>query len=268
MMACVSVTEYLHSMKEGQGKFQRKKFDNLVFGRQPVVELLMRDASVDKILLSKTAQGDVVPQIKQKAAEKNIPIQYVPVEKLNALTGGNHQGVIAFTAAVEFQKIDDVLPFIIEKGEVPLILILDGITDVRNFGAIARTAYASGVHAIIIPAHHTAPINSDAMKTSAGALQEIPICREKNFELVLQYLKLNGLQILGADSQADTYIYQQNLNLPTAIIMGAEDEGMSAISRKHLTSTVKIPMLNTFDSFNVSVATGIILYETTRQRLQ
>ncbi len=253
-------------MREGQNKFQRKKFDNLVFGRQPVVELLMRDASVDKILLSKSAQGDVIPQIKGLAAEQQIPIQYVPVEKLNALTGGNHQGVIAFTAAISFQKIDDLLPFIIEQGKVPLILILDGITDVRNFGAIARTAYASGVDAIIIPANHTAPVNSDAMKTSAGALQEIPICREKNFELVLQYLKLNGLQILGADSHADTLVQHQDLTVPTAFIMGSEDEGISAVSRKHLTATIKIPMHNPFDSYNVSVATGMILYEAMRQR--
>ncbi len=253
-------------MREGENKFKRKKFDNLVFGRQPVVELLQREAAVDKILVSKTAQGDIIPQIKQLATAQQVPVQYVPNEKLNTLTGGNHQGVIAFTAAIEFQKIDDVLPFIIEKGEVPLILILDGITDVRNFGAIARTAYAAGVHAIIIPAHHTAPVNSDAMKTSAGALQEIPICREKNFELVLQYLKLNGLQILGADGHADSFIYNKDLTLPTAIIMGAEDEGMSAVSRKHLTSTVRIPMKNNFDSYNVSVAAGMILYEALRQR--
>lgn len=254
-------------MREGENKFrQRKKFDNLVFGRQPVVELLMRDAAVDKILLSKTAQGDVIPQIKQKATEKQIPIQYVPGEKLNALTGGNHQGVIAFTAAVEFQKIDDVLPFIIEQGQTPLILILDGITDVRNFGAIARTAYACGAHAIIIPAHHTAPVNSDAMKTSAGALGEIPICREKNFELVLQYLKLNGLQIIGADSHAKSFIYDTDLTVPTAIIMGSEDEGISGIARKHLSSTVRIPMARDFDSYNVSVAAGMFLYEAIRQR--
>ena len=253
-------------MREGEGNFKRKKFDNLVFGRQPVVELLMRESPVDKILLTKTAQGDIIPQIKHLAGEKQVPVQYVPVEKLNQLTGGNHQGVIAFTAAVAFQKIDDILPFIIEKGEVPLILILDGITDVRNFGAIARTAYAGGVHAIIIPAHHAAPVNSDAMKTSAGALAEIPICREKNYELVLKYLKLNGLHIIGADAHADKFIYNSDLSVPTAIIMGSEDEGISAISRKHLSETVKIPMQNSFDSYNVSVAAGMIIYEVMRQR--
>ena len=137
-------------MRETGTRNNRKKFDNLVFGRQPVLELLSSDKTVDKILLQKSSSGDVIPFIKAKAAEKEIPLQYVPIEKLNTLTGGNHQGVIAFIAAIEFQSIENILPFIIEKGETPLLLILDGITDVRNFGAIARTAYASGVHAIII----------------------------------------------------------------------------------------------------------------------
>lgn len=254
-------------MREAENKRQRKKFDNLVFGRQPVAELLNSDKTVDKILLQNSAQGDIVPLIKQKAMEKAIPLQYVPIEKLNALTGGNHQGVIAFTAAISFQKIDDILPFIIERGETPLLLILDGITDVRNFGAIARTAWASGVHAIIIPAHSAAPVNSDAIKTSAGALQQIPVCREKNYELVLKYLQLNGMQIIGADSNAGKFIFDTDLTVPTAIIMGSEDEGISALSRKYLTNTVKIPLQNNFDSYNVSVAAGMILYEVMRQRM-
>jgi len=253
-------------MRDQDNKKQRKKFDNLVFGRQPVAELLNSDKTVDKILLQQSASGDIIPMIKQKAVEKVIPLQYVPVEKLNALTGGNHQGVIAFTAAISFQSIEDVLPFVIEKGETPLILILDGITDVRNFGAIARTAWASGVHAIVIPAHNAAPVNSDAIKASAGALQQIPVCREKNYEAVLKYLQLNGLQIIGADANAAKFIYDTDLNIPTAIIMGSEDEGISHISRKYITSTVKIPLRNNFDSFNVSVAAGMILYEVMRQR--
>ncbi len=253
-------------MRDHDNKKARKKFDNLVFGRQPVAELLNSDKTVDKILLQQSASGDIIPMIKQKAAEKVIPLQYVPVEKLNALTGGNHQGVIAFTAAITFQSIEDVLPFVIEKGETPLILILDGITDVRNFGAIARTAWASGVHAIVIPASSAAPVNSDAIKTSAGALQQIPVCREKNYEAVLKYLQLNGLQIIGADANAAKFIYDTDLAIPTAIIMGSEDEGISYISRKYITSTVKIPLRNNFDSFNVSVAAGMILYEVMRQR--
>jgi len=254
-------------MREGENKFKRKKFDNLIFGRQPVLELLKSDSSIDKVLIAKTAQGENIPQIRNLANEREVPLQYVPVEKLNTLTGGQHQGVIAFAASITFQRIDHVLPFIIEQGEVPLLLILDGITDVRNFGAIARTAYASGVHAIIIPAQHAAPVNSDAIKTSAGALQHIPVCREKNYALVLQYLKLNGLQILGMEGNAEAFIYESDLRLPTAIILGAEDTGMGEISRKHLTQTVRIPMLQNFDSFNVSVAAGMVLYEAMRQRV-
>ncbi len=166
-------------MRESDRRNNRRKFDNLIFGRQPVIELLDSEKTVDKILLQQSAQGEIIPLIKKKAAEKEIPLQYVPVEKLNGLTGGNHQGVVAFIAAVEFQSIENILPFIIEKGETPLILILDGITDVRNFGAIARTAYASGVHTIIISLNSAAPINEDAIKTSAGALTKIPVCREK-----------------------------------------------------------------------------------------
>ena len=245
---------------------KRKKYDNLVFGRQPIIELLESDQTVDKIYLLHTAQGDVIPAIKRKAAEKEIPIQYVPVEKLNALTGGNHQGIIAFTSEIDFYKIDQLLPHIIEKGESPLLIILDGITDVRNFGAIARTAYGAGVHGIIIPADHSAPVNGDAIKTSAGALQHIPVCREKNYEAVLKYLKLNGIQLLGSDTHADLLIGDCDLTIPTAIIMGSEDEGISAISRKYLTSTIKIPMYHSFDSYNVSVATGMILYEVMKQK--
>ena len=245
---------------------KRKKYDNLVFGRQPIIELLESDQTVDKIYLLHTAQGDVIPAIKRKAAEKEIPIQYVPVEKLNALTGGNHQGIIAFTSEIDFYKIDQLLPHIIEKGESPLLIILDGITDVRNFGAIARTAYGAGVHGIIIPADHSAPVNGDAIKTSAGALQHIPVCREKNYEAVLKYLKLNGIQLLGSDTHAELLIGDCDLTIPTAIIMGSEDEGISAVSRKYLSSTIKIPMYHSFDSYNVSVATGMILYEAMKQK--
>ncbi len=245
---------------------KRKKYDNLVFGRQPIIELLNSDQTIDKIYLLGTAQGDVIPEIKKLAAEKEVPLQYVPVEKLNTLTGGNHQGVIAFTSEIDFLKIDQLLPHIIESGETPLLLVLDGITDVRNFGAIARTAYAAGVHGLIIPAQHSAPVNGDAIKASAGALQRMPVCREKNFELVLKYLKLNGIQLLGTDTKAEHFISESDLTIPTAIFMGSEDEGLSAVSRKYLTGTVKIPMINPFDSYNVSVATGMILYEAMRQR--
>lgn len=255
-------------MRETGTRNNRKKFDNLVFGRQPVLELLSSDKTVDKILLQKSSSGDVIPFIKAKAAEKEIPLQYVPIEKLNTLTGGNHQGVIAFIAAIEFQSIENILPFIIEKGETPLLLILDGITDVRNFGAIARTAYASGVHAIITSVNSAAPVNEDAIKTSAGALTKIPICREKSLTQTLEYLLLNGLQLVGTDGKADQYIYDLDLSIPTAIIMGAEDTGISYNARKYITSNAKLPIINDFDSYNVSVAAGMVLYEVMKQRIR
>lgn len=254
-------------MRETDKRNSRRKFDNLIFGRQPVIELLEGDKTVDKILLQKSASGDIIPIIKKKAAEKEIPVQYVPIEKLNALTGGNHQGVIAFISAIEFQTIENILPFIIENGETPLLLILDGITDVRNFGAIARTAYASGVHAIIIPVSSAAPVNEDAIKTSAGALTKIPVCREKNLANTLNYLQLNGIQIIGTDSNAEKFVYAIDLTIPTAIIMGAEDIGISSTARKFISENIKLPMQVDFDSYNVSVAAGMVLYEVMRQRL-
>jgi 23S rRNA (guanosine2251-2'-O)-methyltransferase len=230
-----------------------------------VAELLSSDNTIDKIFIQRSAQGEIISQIRRQAAEKEIPVQHVPPEKLNSLTGGNHQGVIAFTTEIDFLKTEQLLPHIIESGETPLLLILDGITDVRNFGSIARTAYAAGVHGLIIPATNSAPVNADAVKTSAGALNKITVCREKNLPLTLEYLKQNGIAIIGTDSKADNFIYDADFTIPLVIIVGSEDEGISGASRKYLTQTVKIPMRN-FDSFNVAVSSGIILYEVMRQR--
>ncbi|MBC8046953.1 MAG: 23S rRNA (guanosine(2251)-2'-O)-methyltransferase RlmB [Fimbriimonadaceae bacterium] len=255
-------------MFRNQDKFhKRRKFDNLIFGRQPVLELLNSEKSVDKILLQNNTDGDILSEIKKIAAQKNIPVKYVPVEKLNTLTGGIHQGIIAFTAEIEFQNIENILPLIIEQGNVPLFVLLDGITDVRNFGAIARTAYAAGAHAIILAENDAAPVNAEAMKTSAGALSKLPVCREKNFNHTLEYLKLNGLQILGADSKAEKMCFEIDFTLPVVIILGSEDIGISPSVKKYIATTIKLPMQNNFDSYNVSVAAGMLLYEIMRQRL-
>ncbi|MEZ5014853.1 MAG: 23S rRNA (guanosine(2251)-2'-O)-methyltransferase RlmB [Chitinophagales bacterium] len=248
------------------GHFKRKKFDNIVFGRQPVVELLQSDKEVDTLYIQQGATGVIIQEMIRLAQSRHIPVKQVPAEKLSRFTGGNHQGVIAFTTDIAFEHIEDVLPFIIEKGEVPLLLILDGITDVGNFGAIARTAYGAGVHAIVIMAQHAAPVNGDAIKASAGALNNMTICREKNLDQVLQFLILNGMQIIGLDAQATTPVFQVDLTLPTALVMGSEDTGISSSARKFISHTVHIPMQNAFDSYNVSVATGMVLYEVMRQR--
>jgi 23S rRNA (guanosine2251-2'-O)-methyltransferase len=246
---------------------KRKAFDNLVFGRQPVIELLDGEKTIDKILIQKSGKGEHITEIRNKAQLKEIPVQFVPDEKLTALTGGNHQGVIAFTTEISFQKIEQLLPFIIEKGEVPLIIILDSITDVRNFGAIARTAYAAGAHCLIIGTSNAAPVNAEAIKASAGALQLIPVCREKSLSAALDFLQLNGMCILGADINATDYLFNADMKNPTAVILGSEDEGISSNLRKYLSQTIKIPMHHSFDSYNVSVAAGMFLYEAMKQRM-
>lgn len=245
---------------------KRRKFDNLIFGRQPVIELLQSDKTIDKILVQNDAGGDIISQLKKLAAQKDIPFKYVPVEKLNQLTGGIHQGVIAFTSEIEFAKIENILPYIIEQGKIPLFILLDGITDVRNFGAIARTAYAAGVHALIIPFNETAPVNAEAIKASAGALLKIAVCREKNISDTMHQLKLNGLQIIGADAKSEKLISQTDFTIPSVIILGSEEEGISSAARKYIDAYASLPILNDFDSYNVSVAAGMILYEIMKQR--
>ncbi|HAE13915.1 MAG: 23S rRNA (guanosine(2251)-2'-O)-methyltransferase RlmB [Chitinophagales bacterium] len=245
---------------------KRRAHDNLVFGRQPVAELLQGDKEVDSILIQTGAQGDVLKQIRQLAVMKGVPVKSVPVEKLNRLTGGNHQGVIAFTAAISYVSIADLLPLIIESGEVPLIIVLDGITDVGNFGAIARTAWAAGAHALVIAGTGAAPVNADAMKASAGALQEIPVCREAILATALETIQLHGLAIYGADAHASAIPATTDLSIPCAIVMGSEDRGISSEARAMLTETVSIPMARDFDSYNVSVAAGMLLYEAMKQR--
>lgn len=254
-------------MRRGEDKFyKRKKFDNLVFGRQPVLELLQSDKPVDKVIIQNGIDADIISEIKRSAQQKNVPVKFVPQEKLNTLTGGIHQGVIAFISETDFAALEDVLPHIIEQGRTPLFILLDGITDVRNFGAIARTAYAAGADAIIISGNDAAPVNAEAMKTSAGALAKIAVCRESNLQSALDYLKLNGILILGTDGNADKFSYEADLTPPLAIIMGSEDTGISGPVRRYLDVTIKLPMHNTFDSYNVSVAAGMVLYEVMRQR--
>jgi 23S rRNA (guanosine2251-2'-O)-methyltransferase len=248
--------------------FKRKKFTNLIFGRQPVYELLKSDKTVDKVLLQNGLDAAILDEIKKMAAGKTIPVKYVPPEKLNTLTGGVHQGVIAFTSEIRFDTIEDVLPLVIEQGKTPLLLMLDGITDVRNFGAIARTAYAAGADAIIIAMQDAAPANAEAIKASAGALHKISICREKHFDETLAFLKLNGLFLAGLDGNASQNIAQTDLTIPLVLILGSEETGISSHVRRHIDALFKLPMQQVFDSYNVSVAAGMALYEVMRQRIQ
>ncbi len=194
--------------------------------------------------------------------------QQVPVEKLNRIASGNHQGVVAYLSNVTYSKIEDIVPDIYSKGEVPLLLMLDRVTDVRNFGAIARTALCSGVHAIIIPSRGSAQITGDAIKTSAGALHTIPVCRENNLKSTLDFLIESGLQVFACTEKTDKYIFDCDFTSPAVIIMGSEENGISAEYLRKATEKVKIPISGQIGSFNVSVAAGMILYETMRQRMK
>ena len=219
-------------------------------------------------MMQQDLRGEAEIEIRQLAKANGIPLSIVPREKLSKMAnGGNHhQGILGFLAMVEYQKLDEVLPFVFEKGEVPLLLLLDNITDVRNFGAIARSAEVMGVHAIVVPLQGAALLNADAMKTSAGALSRIAVCREKNLSQVLDYLAQSGVQVVASDLKADKKLYEMDFSMPTAIIMGTEDEGVNRALLRRADERFIIPQIGTTDSLNVSVATGVILYEVVRQR--
>jgi len=238
-----------------------------IYGIHPVEEALESGQSIQRIFIDRNLVGK--PQfskIVQLARTADVPLQMVPAVKLDRLVTRTHQGVILTRGLVDFYKTEDILPTIYDKGEVPLLLILDRLTDVRNFGAISRTAYAAGVHAIVIPFDDTAEINSDAMKASAGALSKLPVCREKKLSDTLKMLKLNGIQLLAAEMVSEEYIYDADLKVPTAIIMGSEGYGIQSELLRMADHIVKVPMGRVFDSYNVSVACGMILYEVMRQR--
>lgn len=236
----------------------------IVFGVQSVSETLKSEKEIDKILIQREFGH---AEVEKLAKERNIPVQRVPVEKLNRITSKNHQGIIAFISSVNYAKISNIVADIFEKGEVPLILILDRITDVRNFGAIARTAECTGVHAIVVPAKGGAAINEDAMKTSSGALNYIPVCRENSLEKVIEELQMSGIQVVTCTEKTEDTLYEPDYKIPTAIVMGSEEDGISEEIIKLSNARAKIPMKGQIGSLNVSVATGVILYEVVRQRI-
>lgn len=240
--------------------------DNLIFGIRPVIEALKAGREFEKIFIQDKLHGNQVAELKKLIRDTNAPFQYVPVEKLNRITRKNHQGVAGFISLIPYQQISDVIQSIFEKGETPLILILDRITDVRNFGAIARSAECAGAHAIVISEKGSAAVNADAIKTSAGALNKIPLCKEKNLKEVIDYLKNSGLKIVSCSEKGNKLFYQSSLTDPVALIMGSEEDGVSEEYLKRSDEVVKIPMMGSIESLNVSVASGIILFEVIRQR--
>jgi 23S rRNA (guanosine2251-2'-O)-methyltransferase len=242
--------------------------DKLIYGRHPIMDAIENGMSIDKIMLSQAVKGDYEKELRNICKDRNIPLHIVPRDRIANVTQKNHQGVLGFLSFLEYQLIEDVFPLIYEKGEVPLIMVLDSITDVRNMGAIARSAEAMGVHALIIPFKKTAQINAEALKTSAGALTKLPVCRTASLGNAIDYLLMNGLQVVAAELRGKEMIDELDLTIPTAIVMGSEDEGIRPHILRKATSWFKIPMMGTTDSFNVSVAAGIALYEAIRQRMK
>ena len=222
---------------------------------------------LDRIYLDVKASGQDINEIKRLAAQNAIPINYVPLVKLNSFNVINHGGCIAQIAKVQYQNLQDVISFVIENGESPLFLILDGITDIRNIGGIARTAYCTGVHAIIIPDKGVGALNEDAVLTSAGALEKIPVCRVNSLMKAVDELHLNGIKVFASEMTADKNVFDCDFKEPCAIIMGSEEKGIFPALLKICDDKVKIPIVADFDSLNVSVATGMILYEVMKQRL-
>lgn len=232
-----------------------------------MIDALQTGMQLDKIYLDTKVIGDEILQIKKLAALNTVPISYVPVAKLNGFNVANHEGIIAQIAKVQYQDLQDTISFITENGEVPLFLILDGITDIRNIGGIARTAYCTGVHAIIIPDKGVGALNEDAILTSAGALEKIAVCRVNSLMKAVDELHLNGIKVYAAEMKAEKNFTDIEFTEPCAIVMGSEEKGIYPALLKICDEKIKIPMAGGFESFNVSVATGIILYEAMKQRI-
>ncbi|MEO7984732.1 MAG: 23S rRNA (guanosine(2251)-2'-O)-methyltransferase RlmB [Bacteroidota bacterium] len=247
---------------------QRPKKNTLVIGRTAVIEALKSGQQLDRIYLDEKAQGQAIGELRKLAAEKGVPVNYVPVAKISGFNIADHDGCVAQIAKVQYQNLQDVISFVIENGEVPLFLILDGITDIRNIGGIARTAYCTGVHAIIIPDKGVGALNEDAVLTSAGALEKIAICRVNSLMKAVDELHLNGIKVFASEMTAEKTIAAVDLSEPCAIVMGSEDKGIYPALMKICDQKMKIPMAGDFESLNVSVATGIILYEVMRQRMR
>jgi 23S rRNA (guanosine2251-2'-O)-methyltransferase len=244
----------------------RPKDKNLIIGRKPVIEALERNAQVEKLLIEEGTTGPFEKQLRELTKKMGFPVQHVPKRKLDDITRANHQGVILVTALIKYYQLDDILQHTFDKGENPLFLILDNITDVRNFGAIARTAEIFGVHAIVIPKKGTAMINEFAIKSSAGALSLIPVCREKNIQGAIELLKLSGVKVYSSDLNSENVVQSIDFTGPSAILIGSEDEGVNKAFIRQSDQTFKIDQKGKTDSLNVSVAAGVILYEMQRQR--
>ncbi len=238
----------------------------MIFGIRAVIEAVEAGKEIDKVLVKRELQGGLFKELSTVLSAHNIPIQKVPLERINRITRKNHQGVVAFLSAITYERIEDIIPFLYEQGKNPFILVLDGLTDVRNFGAIARTCEVAGVDAIVIPARGSVTVNADAVKTSAGALLKIPVCKENNLTEAIQFLKNSGVKVIAATEHASQFYTEVDYTGPVAIVMGSEDVGVSNENIRICDNLVKIPQFGTIESLNVSVAAGVLIYEVIRQK--
>ena len=241
------------------------KQNKMIFGVHPLLEALESGREIDKIFVRRGLRSDEIQRIMTIARERIIPVQSVPVEKLDRLTQRNHQGVIAFLAEVEYTNLEQLIPMIYEEGRAPFVILLDGLTDVRNFGAIARSAECAGADAIIIPERGSVSVTGDAIKTSAGALLRIPVCRVSSIPWAIRLLQGNGIRIATASERGREIYTETNLSKPIALVMGSEETGPSDESLRLSDSIVRIPQVGSIGSLNVSVAAGILMYEVLRQ---
>ncbi len=244
-----------------------QKEQQLVFGIRAVQEAILAGKEIEKVLIKKGLQGPLFQKFLEDVRQHNIPFQFVPIEKLNRTSRENHQGVIAIISPVVYQDIEKLIPGILDQGREPFVLVLDHITDVRNFGAIARTAECAGVDAIIIPETGAAAVSADAIKTSAGALHTIPVCRVRSLLSTIEYLQGNGLKIVAATEKGAIDYDKANYRGPIALVMGAEDRGVDAKILKAAEIKSRIPIVGEINSLNVSVAAGILMYEIVKTRI-
>lgn len=238
-----------------------------IYGIHAVLEAFEAGKDIDKIFLSKTLNEETAREISDKARQLRVPVQRVPVQKIDRITRRNHQGVVAMMAAVTYYRVEDVVPQLFDNGENPFIVVLDGVTDVRNFGAVARTCECAGVSAIVIPDRESVSVNADAVKTSAGALNYLPVCREHNLVNAVKLLRDSGFKIVGTSDKNSVDYTRADYTSPVAIILGAEDKGISPEIMKLCDTRVQIPEFGHINSLNVSVAGGIMIYEVVRQRI-
>ncbi|MBR5087042.1 MAG: 23S rRNA (guanosine(2251)-2'-O)-methyltransferase RlmB [Muribaculaceae bacterium] len=240
---------------------------DIIFGLHAIIEAIEAGKTIDKLLLKKDLSGELARTLINLAKEREITVQRVPVEKLNRLTRKNHQGAVAMLAAITYYKVEQVLPAAFDEGMNPFFVVLDGVTDVRNFGAIARTCDCAGVTAVVIPEKGSVSVNGDAIKTSAGALNYVPVCRERSLKDAITYLRESGCRIIGTSDKNSVNYTQEDYTGPVVLVLGSEGKGISREVMKMCDALVAIPEFGNINSLNVSVAGGIMMYEVVRQRL-